>query len=144
MTAGTNLPRPIGLAIQLGYDEPGACINSVVWQTQSAPMIGEGIIGHHADYLSRDAAEVVCGEDDLSLREAHWKYLQSFANTNKHIEAVLPEAFGMYASVDGFREGCILPEFGYTPQGKNKTEIRNSKMYSAELPDMRLRQVDAD
>ena len=170
-------------------------------------MIGEDIIRHYSDDLFLDKTEVICGEDDLDLREAQmycmesnlrlmhsagdnlaqavnsalglclaadqrslgnvrnvlaatpdcaevaaalqafvdnddWRYLQSFVNTNKHIEAVLPEAFGMHIGEDGVREGCIMPEFSYTPQGKNKAEIVNPKMYSSELPDLRLRQVD--
>lgn len=206
MAANTDLRRLGALARGLGYTDPQDTIDSVAWQAQVAPMIGENIVKKYTEDLFRDKTEVVCGEDDLDLREAEmycmesnlrlmhsagdnlaqavnralnlgvaeaacslgnvknalvaagdcgdvvasieaftdskdWGYLQSFVNTNKHREAILPEAFGVHIGADGYREGCITPEFRYTPLGNNKAEIVNPKMYRSELSEMRDRQV---
>ena len=70
-----------------------------------------------------------------------WRYLMSFANTNKHLGVVLPEVHGFHIDADGVKHGWVMPEFKYTPQGKNAAEIHNDKMYRSELAGMRERQV---
>lgn len=72
---------------------------------------------------------------------ADWRYLVSFANTNKHLGVVLPEAHGYHVDADGMKHGWVMPEFKYARLGKNAAEIHNDKMYRSELADMRERQV---